>query len=170
MLSREARTALGAADELVHRDFVNHEAPPANPQGPEGLKETVSWLRGRWGPIRAEIEDEIAEDDRVAARVTMHGRNLGEFLGNIPRARSSPSSTSTSGASPMVRSSSTGRSATTSARRFSSGRSVNSSQTVDAHVALVTGVGVARWHRVSDHALARRTRRDGGDYVELDAL
>jgi hypothetical protein len=28
---------LGATDELIHPDFVNHEAPPDNPQGPEGL-------------------------------------------------------------------------------------------------------------------------------------
>jgi hypothetical protein len=33
---------LDAADELIHPDFVNHEAPPDNPQGPEGLKETIS--------------------------------------------------------------------------------------------------------------------------------
>jgi predicted ester cyclase len=72
---------LEAADELVHPDFVNHEAPPDNPQGPEGLKETVSWLRGLWGPMRAEIEDEICQGDKVVARVTMHGRHVGEFLG-----------------------------------------------------------------------------------------
>jgi predicted SnoaL-like aldol condensation-catalyzing enzyme len=39
---------LDAADELIHPDSVNHEAPSNNPQGPEGLKETVSWLRGLW--------------------------------------------------------------------------------------------------------------------------
>jgi predicted ester cyclase len=75
---------LDAADELIHRDFVNHEAPPDNPQGPEGLKETVTWLRGLWGPMRAEIEDEICEDDKVVARMTMHGRHAGEFLGRSP--------------------------------------------------------------------------------------
>ena len=75
---------LAAADELIHPDFVNHEAPPANPPGPDGLKETVSWLRGLWGPMRAEIEDEICEGDKVVARVTMHGRHLGEFLGQVP--------------------------------------------------------------------------------------
>jgi predicted ester cyclase len=78
------RGDLAAADELVHPDFVNHEAPPDNPQGPDGLKETVTWLRGLWGPMRAEIEDEIAADDKVVARVTMHGRHLGEFLGKPP--------------------------------------------------------------------------------------
>jgi predicted ester cyclase len=73
-----------ALDELIHPQFVNHEAPPDNPQGPEGLKETISWLRGLWGPMRAEIEDEICEDDKVVARVTIHGHHVGEFLGKPP--------------------------------------------------------------------------------------
>jgi predicted ester cyclase len=75
---------LDAADELIHPDFVNHQAPPDNPQGPEGLKETVAWLRGLWGPMRAEIEDEICEGDKVVARLTMHGHHVGEFLGKPP--------------------------------------------------------------------------------------
>ena len=75
---------LGAADELIHPNFVNHEAPPDNPQGPEGLKETIGWLRSLWGPMRFEIEDEIAEGDKVVARVIMHGRHVGEFLGQAP--------------------------------------------------------------------------------------
>ena len=75
---------LEATDGLIHPAFVNHEAPPGNPGGPEGLKETVRWLHGLWGPMHAEIEDEIAEGDKVVARVTMHGRHLGEFLGQQP--------------------------------------------------------------------------------------
>jgi predicted ester cyclase len=75
---------LAAADELIHPEFINHEAPADNPQGPEGLKETVAWLRGIWGPMRAEIEDEISEGDKVVARVKMHGRHVGEFLGKPP--------------------------------------------------------------------------------------
>ena len=74
---------LEAADELIHPNFVNHEAPPGNPQGPEGLKETIGWLRGLWGPMRAEIEDEICEGDKVVARLIMHGRHVGEFLGSL---------------------------------------------------------------------------------------
>jgi predicted ester cyclase len=34
--------------------------------------------------MHAEVEDEIAEGDKVAARVTMHGRHVGEFLGKQP--------------------------------------------------------------------------------------
>jgi predicted SnoaL-like aldol condensation-catalyzing enzyme len=75
---------LDAADELIHPKFVNHEAPPDNPQGPEGLKETVRWLHGLWGPMHADIEDEVCEGDKVVARVTMHGRHVGEFLGKPP--------------------------------------------------------------------------------------
>jgi predicted ester cyclase len=75
---------LEAADELIHPAFVNHEAPPGNPQGPEGLRETISWLRGLWGPMRADVEDMIGEGDKVVARVTMHGRHVGEFLGRPP--------------------------------------------------------------------------------------
>jgi predicted ester cyclase len=63
---------------------VNHEAPPDNPQGPEGLRETVDWLRGLWGPMHFEIEDEICENDKVVARVVMHGKHVGEFLGREP--------------------------------------------------------------------------------------
>ena len=73
-----------ATDELVHPDFVNHEAPPGAPQGPDGLKQTVTWLRSLWGDMVFDIEDHIAEGDKVVARVTMHGHHVGEFLGRPP--------------------------------------------------------------------------------------
>jgi predicted ester cyclase len=78
------RGDMDAADGLVHPDFINHEAPPGSPQGPEGLKDTVTWLRGLWGPMRFEIDDEICEGDKVVARVVMHGKHVGEFLGKAP--------------------------------------------------------------------------------------
>ncbi len=74
----------GNLDELIHPDFVNHEAPPGAPQGPEGLRITVDWLRGLWGSMRSDIDDWICQDDKVVARVTMHGHHLGEFLGQAP--------------------------------------------------------------------------------------
>jgi hypothetical protein len=61
------------------------EAPPDNPQGPEGLKETVSWLRGRWGPMHAEIEDEICEDGKVIEHWSVRDDLAQAFqLGLIP--------------------------------------------------------------------------------------
>ena len=78
------RGNMDAVDELVAPDFVNHEAPPDNPQGRQGLRETVTWLRGLWGPMTFDIEDEITDGDKVVARVVMHGRHVGEFLGREP--------------------------------------------------------------------------------------
>lgn len=75
---------LEAADELIHPRFVNHEAPPGSPQGPEGLRATIRWLRELWGPMHFEVEDEICEDDKVVARVVMHGKHVGDFLGKAP--------------------------------------------------------------------------------------
>jgi predicted ester cyclase len=47
--------------------------------------------------MRTEIEDEICEGDKVVARVTMHGRHLGEFLGKPPSGKEFATSRSTSG-------------------------------------------------------------------------
>ena len=92
------RGHLDVADELVHTDFVNHEAPASNPQGPQGLKETVGWLRSLWGPMRFDVEDEIGEGDKVMARVVMHGRQVGESCGSRRAARRARRSRFTSGA------------------------------------------------------------------------
>jgi hypothetical protein len=90
---------LEAADELIHPHFVNHEAPPDNPQGPDGLNETVSWLRGIWGPMHADIEDEICNSDKVVARVPCTaGTSASSSAGSRP-ARNTPPSRSTSRAS-----------------------------------------------------------------------
>lgn len=50
---------LGAAEELVHP-----EATAGRPPGPEGMRQTVSWLRDAFADLRMEIEDMVAEDDR----------------------------------------------------------------------------------------------------------
>jgi predicted ester cyclase len=63
---------------------VSYLEAPGQPPGPGGLKETLSWLRGLWGPLHADIEDEVCDGDKVVARVTMHGRLVGEFLGKPP--------------------------------------------------------------------------------------
>jgi ketosteroid isomerase-like protein len=117
---------LDAIDEVVHPAFINHEAPPGSPQGPEGLKQTISWLRGLWGPMRAEIQDEICEDDKVVARVVMHGHHVGEFLGKQPTGNEYASKQIHIWRIRDGKRSSTGPSATTSVRRCSWGSSMRS--------------------------------------------
>ena len=72
---------LAVVDEIFHPDFINHEAGPRTPAGPEGLKMTVAWLRAAFNDVHYDIEDLIAEGDRVVARVTSSGHHTGQFIG-----------------------------------------------------------------------------------------
>ena len=75
---------LAVVDEIFHPDFVNHEAGPRTPPGPEGLKVTVRWLRDAFSDLHYNIEDEIVADDKVVVRVISSGRHTGEFIGFKP--------------------------------------------------------------------------------------
>lgn len=72
---------MSAVDEIFARDFVNHEAGPQTPPGREGLKVTVRWMRSAFSDMRYEVEDAIAEDDKVVLRVISRGRHAGDFMG-----------------------------------------------------------------------------------------
>jgi predicted ester cyclase len=76
---------LALADELVHPDFVDHEPAHADqPTGPESVKRTVRELHGMFGDLSFDVEDEIAEGDKVVQRVTMRGRHTGRLMGLEP--------------------------------------------------------------------------------------
>jgi predicted ester cyclase len=82
------RGDLELADELVHPDFADHEpAHPDHPPGPESVKQTVRSLQATFGELRFEVEDEVAERDRVVQRVTMSGRHTGPLMGREPTGR-----------------------------------------------------------------------------------
>jgi predicted ester cyclase len=83
-----AKGDLALADELVHPDFVDHE--PAHGEqaiGPESVRQTVRHLHGMFGELRFELEDEIAEGDKVVQLVTMSGRHTGPLMGREPTSR-----------------------------------------------------------------------------------
>ncbi len=87
-----------AMDELVAEDYVDHDPPPfpGLPAGREGLKHAfrIFWAAT---PGRHEIEDQIAEGDKVVTRLIAYGRHEGELPGPLPatgadmRSASSPS-------------------------------------------------------------------------------
>ena len=66
-----------AADNALRRD-----EPPAKLIEP--CDETFSKAREAFPDMRVTVEDMIAEGDRVAARVSMRGTHLGEFMGVAP--------------------------------------------------------------------------------------
>lgn len=70
-----------AMDELVAKDYIDHSPPPFPlPPGREGLKEAFR-LFWEATPGRHEIEDQIAEGDKVVTRLTSYGKHEGDLPG-----------------------------------------------------------------------------------------
>lgn len=68
-------------DELVAEDFFNHAAPPDRQRGRQGLKDVVRMFEGAFPDFRYEVEDVIAEDEKVAVRDIFRGTHEGDFMG-----------------------------------------------------------------------------------------
>ncbi len=73
-----------AADELIAVDFVDYTNPPGLQHGLESHKQIVTILRSAFPDLSWEYEAPIAESDKVAVRVIMHGTHQGEFFGIPP--------------------------------------------------------------------------------------
>lgn len=75
---------IDALDELVAENYIDHNpAPfPGLPAGREGLKRAfeIFWTAS---PGRHEIEDQIAEGDKVVTRLTAYGRHEGDLPGPL---------------------------------------------------------------------------------------
>lgn len=79
------RGDLDALDEVLTADMVTHD--PYNPyagEGLEGAKKAVAMYRDAFPDLRFEIEDLIAEGDRVVTRWTGTGTHEGELMGMQP--------------------------------------------------------------------------------------
>ena len=70
-----------AYDELNAPDFVNLSAPPGVPADREGGKVYLQALAAAYPDAHIEIDDMIAEDDKVVTKKTFTGTNTGEFAG-----------------------------------------------------------------------------------------
>jgi steroid delta-isomerase-like uncharacterized protein len=75
---------LDVADEIIAEDMTEHEQFPGLEPGREGFKSFVTMFREAFPDLQVTVEDMIAEDDKVAARVTMRGTHQGKFLGIPP--------------------------------------------------------------------------------------
>ena len=72
------------ADEIVAVDFVDYTNPPELQYGLESHKQILTILRASFPDLYWECEEPIAEGDKVAMRVIMHGTHNGEFFGIPP--------------------------------------------------------------------------------------
>jgi steroid delta-isomerase-like uncharacterized protein len=72
--------AVDAVDQLVTEDFVPHTWPSTG-DGRTDLKSAIVRVSKGLADARFTIEDMVAEDDRVAVRVTATATQVGEFMG-----------------------------------------------------------------------------------------
>lgn len=75
------------AREILADDFVDHSAIPPFTTDRDGVIQLFRMLRSAFGEFRAEIHDQIAEDDKVVTRKTFYGKHTGEFMGIAPTNR-----------------------------------------------------------------------------------
>ena len=68
-------------DEFMADDFVEHEAFPGLAEGREGVKQFFSMIRSAFDDFRMDVEELVAEGDKVVARITMKGTHRDEFMG-----------------------------------------------------------------------------------------
>jgi len=77
----EGRTE--SVDEFVADDFVSHTWGPTG-SGKAELKAAVARVAGALAEVAFVVEDIIAEDDRVAVRLTASATQVGGFMGLAP--------------------------------------------------------------------------------------
>lgn len=78
---------LDLLDEVVSPDFIGHDLLDNLPRGREGLKQFRLMVDAAFPDLEAALQDIVAEDDRVAARVRLRGHHRGEFAGVHPTDR-----------------------------------------------------------------------------------
>ncbi|WP_076431006.1 ester cyclase [Haladaptatus litoreus] len=80
--------SLDIIDEIVAEDFVFYDPMGfAEIRGPDEYRKFAERFRAAFANMGTEIEEIIAKDDRVAARVTMRATHEGEFIGIEPTNR-----------------------------------------------------------------------------------
>jgi steroid delta-isomerase-like uncharacterized protein len=72
---------LDALDEVVAPDITDQDPAPGQALGLEGVKQWFSSMHTAFPDFRMNVEDMIAEGDKVVARVRLSGTHQGEFMG-----------------------------------------------------------------------------------------
>ncbi|MCY0997606.1 ester cyclase [Myxococcus sp. MISCRS1] len=68
-------------DDVIQQDAVDHHPDPDMMPGREGIKQGFAGLRAAFPDIRFELEDLVAEGDKVACRITARATHRGPFMG-----------------------------------------------------------------------------------------
>lgn len=74
-------------DETFAPDVEIHNALPTSTTGVQAMKEVFVALHHGFPDLRVRIDDLLQDGDKVVARQTVTGTNLGEFMGLPPTGR-----------------------------------------------------------------------------------
>ena len=75
---------LDLVDEVVSAQFRSHDWPEDFPSGPAGFNNFYAGVRSAFPDMGYEVDDLIADGDRVVVRWRLLGTHLGDFLGKPP--------------------------------------------------------------------------------------
>jgi steroid delta-isomerase-like uncharacterized protein len=78
------RKNLDTLDEVVASDMTDHDPDPGQATGLEGVKQLLSSLHSAFPDYHVDVEDMVAEEDKVVARLSTSGTHQGEFMGIAP--------------------------------------------------------------------------------------
>jgi steroid delta-isomerase-like uncharacterized protein len=78
---------LEAVEEMFAPDYVLHDpTSPEEIRGTEGMRGYVSMYRTAFPDLQQSVEDQIAEGEKVATRLTGRGTHQGNSLASRPLA------------------------------------------------------------------------------------
>ena len=72
---------LGAVDDYLGEDFVNHDPPLGVPAGRDGMRAVAAMFRSAFPDWHSELGFLVAEGDLVAELFTASGTQRGELFG-----------------------------------------------------------------------------------------
>lgn len=75
---------MAVADEIIDPTFFDHTNPPGMQHSIQGHKAIVTLFRASFPDLQWQIDDMLADGDKVVVRTTMRGTQLGEFFGLPP--------------------------------------------------------------------------------------
>ena len=75
---------LEVLDEIMAPDVIVHIAPPGAPPTGESVKQMTVAILNAFSERQADLEDLIAEGDKVVERWRFSGKHTGEFMGLPP--------------------------------------------------------------------------------------
>ena len=78
---------MGLVDEVVSEQFTSHDWPAGGPTGPQAFRNYYSAIQKAVPDARYEVDDLIAEGDRVVVRWRLLGTHKGAFRGIAPTGR-----------------------------------------------------------------------------------